>query len=185
MAKQYQSLNPKLRAFILDQKIFFTASAAKSSRVNVSPRSTEHLKVVDDNCIIYLDQTGSGNETAAHIEARGQMTIMFVAFEEPPQILRLYGRGEVIHREGGEYSALLSTWFENNTPCGARQIVRLAFDLVQTSCGFGVPLFDYKSERETLQRWAASKTEAEIEDFWRTKNQTSLDGLPSHIFKDV
>ncbi len=109
------------------------------------------------------------------------MTIMMCSFEGPPRILRLYGHGRVIRSDDAEYDDLLSQWFGGEAPHGARQIIALDFDLVQTSCGFGVPLFDYEGERENLQRWADSKSQDEIEDYWRAKNKISLDGLPTGI----
>ncbi len=184
MAKPYQTLEPKLKEFIERQKIFFTASATDSSRVNVSPRSTDCLRITDDNTAIYLDKTGSGNETAAHLLADGRMTIMMCAFEHPPQIMRLYGRGHVIHRDSAEYADLVTTWFATERAHAARQIVQLDFDLVQTSCGLAVPFFDYQGERDTLNRWAETKTRNEIADYWREKNQVSMDGLPTGIFKE-
>src|SRR5215213_9360319 len=123
MAKQFPSIDNTLRDFIARQRIFFAASAAEGSRVNVSPRSTDLLRVLDPNAVVYLDRTGSGNETAAHLKADGRLTIMFCAFEGPPSILRLYGRGEVLHRDGDAYRRLLDEVFGGSQPIGARQMV--------------------------------------------------------------
>lgn len=183
MGTQFPALNDKLRAFIDQQKIFFTASATGSSRINVSPRSTEWFRVVDDNTVLYLDRTGSGNETAAHMKADGRMTIMFCAVEGAPRILRLYGRGEIIHRDSEDYPRIVETMFDGKQPKGARQIVRLTADMVQSSCGFAVPFFDYKGERDGLDRWGADKDDEDYRDYWRKKNVTSLDGLPTGIFE--
>lgn len=179
MAKDFSSINQHHRDFIARQHMFFTASAAAGTRINLSPRSTDMLRVIGDNCVVYLDRTGSGNETAAHILADGRLTIMFCAVEGPPQILRLYGRGRVIRRGGGEYGKLLATEFGDTEPLGARQMIRLDFDLVKTSCGYGVPLFDYQEERETMDKWALAKGEDGIEAYWREKNVVSMDGLPT------
>lgn len=108
---------------------------------------------------------------------------MFCAVEGPPLIMRLYGQGSVIHRDSAEYADLLAKLFDNDPPLGARQMVRLDFDLVQTSCGYRVPLFDYKEERPQLDAWAKSKGVDGIEAYWREKNQKSLDGFPSGLFE--
>ncbi|HEY8567044.1 MAG TPA: pyridoxamine 5'-phosphate oxidase family protein [Beijerinckiaceae bacterium] len=182
MAKRFPCLDERHRAFIARQRLFFTASAAAGSRVNVSPRGTDCLRILDEGTVAYLDRTGSGNETAAHLLADGRLTLMFCAFEGPPLILRLYGRGEVIHRESEAFAALIAGPFGGEKPLGTRQIVRLAIDLVQTSCGYGVPFFAYEGERDQMDRWAEAKGETGIEAYWREKNETSLDGLPTGLF---
>jgi hypothetical protein len=184
MAKQYPEIGDVHRDFIRRQHIFFTASAAAGTRVNLSPRSTDHLRIIDANTMAYLDLTGSGNETAAHLRADGRLTLMFCGFEEQPMILRLYGRGRALGRNSGDYHHLLIAAFDGREPPGARQIVRLDVDLVQTSCGFAVPLFDYRGERETLNRWAEAKGEAGLVAYWREKNNVSMDGLPTGLFDD-
>lgn len=182
MAKQYPSLNDELTTFVRAQKIFFVATAAEGTRINLSPKEGSALRVIDQNTVAYMDRTGSGNETAAHVAADGRVTIMMCSVEGPPQILRLYGQGEVLHRDGAAYRDVLAAHFDNQAPPGARQIVRLNIDLAQTSCGFGVPLFDFQAEREVLTRWATAKGPDGIEDYWREKNTTSMDGLPTGIF---
>jgi hypothetical protein len=179
MAKDYPSLNQHHRDFIARQHMFFTASAAAGTRINISPRSTDMLRVIGDKSVIYLDRTGSGNETAAHLLADGRLTIMFCAVEGPPLILRLYGRGTALKRGGEDYAHLLAAEYGNTEPLGARQMIRLDFDLVKTSCGYGVPLFDYREERETMDKWALAKGEDGIEAYWREKNLVSMDGLPT------
>lgn len=179
MAKDFPALTEHHRDFIARQHMFFTASAAAGTRINISPRSTDQFRILGDNAACYLDRTGSGNETSAHLLADGRMTIMFCAVDGPPLILRLYGRGRVIHRGSNEYAALLSEIFEDTEPLGARQIVRIDFDLVKTSCGYGVPLFDYREERDTMDKWANAKGPDGIETYWREKNVTSMDGLPT------
>ena len=179
MAKDYPALTEHLASFIARQHIFFVASAASGSRVNISPRSTELFRVLGDNAACYLDRTGSGNETSAHLLADGRMTIMFCAVDGPPLILRLYGRGNVIHRGTDRYAELLASLFDNREPLGARQIVWLDFDLVKTSCGYGVPLFDYQRERDTMDRWAEAKGPDGIKAYWAEKNVLSMDGLPT------
>ncbi|WDR01254.1 pyridoxamine 5'-phosphate oxidase family protein [Devosia algicola] len=181
MAKQFSGLEPHHHRFIAAQHMFFTASAAPTGHVNVSPRSTDMFRVLGDNTVIYLDRTGSGNETAAHLNIGSRLTIMFCAVAGPPLIMRLYGDGRVIHRQSIEFAALLTDQFNGQAPLGARQIIRLDFNLVQTSCGYGVPLFDYLDERPQMDDWAEAKGVDGIENYWRDKNQTSLDGFPTGI----
>jgi hypothetical protein len=175
MAKQFERVEPAHAAFIRQQKIFFTASAAATGRVNVSPRGTDALRILDPNTVAYLDETGSGNETAAHLRASGRLTIMFCGFENVPMILRLYGQGRSLPRGTPEYGALLATAFNNQESPGARQIIRLDIEMVQTSCGYGVPLFDYKEERPALRRWAEKKGEDGLAAYRREKNVRSID----------
>ena len=179
MAKDYPALTAHLRDFIDRQHIFFVASAAPGSRVNISPRSTDQFQVLGDNAACYLDRTGSGNETSAHLRADGRMTVMFCAVEGPPLILRLYGHGRVIARSSAEYAELLAGPFGGVEPVGARQIVRIDFDLVKTSCGYGVPLMDYQGERDTMDRWAEAKGPDGIVAYRQDKNLASMDGLPT------
>ncbi len=123
MAKQFPSISSELKAFIERQHIFFTASATADSRINLSPKGLDGFRVVGDNEVCYLDHTGSGNEAAAHLMADGRLTVMFCAFEGPPMILRLYGRGRVARKGTDEYARYLAGFFDGNEPAGARQIV--------------------------------------------------------------
>jgi hypothetical protein len=182
MAKQFPHLEPYHHRFIQAQHMFFTATAAPTGHVNMSPRSTDMFRILGDNAVLYLDRTGSGNETAAHLRIDPRLTIMFCAVDGPPLIMRLYGRGEVVHRESDRFANLLATHFDNNPPLGARQMVCLDIHLVQTSCGYGVPLFDYREERPQMDDWAKAKGVDGIEAYWREKNQTSLDGFPTGLF---
>jgi Pyridoxamine 5'-phosphate oxidase len=184
MGKQFPAMTPAHHDFIARQRIFFTATATAASRVNISPRPTDALRVLDDRTVLYLDLTGSGSETAAHLRADGRITLMFCSFDEPPNILRLYGHGTSLPRTTGDYASLLAEFFSNQEPPGARQIVRIDVDLVQTSCGYGVPLFDYVGERTTLRRWAEHKGEAGLREYWRLKNARSIDGLPTGLVED-
>lgn len=181
MAQKYAAMEPAHQEFIRKQQIFFVASATAESRVNVSPKDVPSLRILDAQRVAYLDQTGSGNETAAHLRADGRLTLMFCALEGAPQILRLYGKGIVLARQGPEYAEMLAGAFGGAEPPGARQIVVLDVDLVQTSCGYGVPSFDFAGERATLRRWAEAKGEEGIEEYWRAKNVASIDGLPTGI----
>ena len=179
MAKQFAKLEPAHRAFILRQKLFFTGSAAADGRVNVSPKGMDTLRVLDDSRVAWLDLTGSGNETAAHLRASGRLTLMFCAFAGPPMILRLYGRGRALPRGSAAYAELLPR-FLPELP-GARQLVVLEVDLVQTSCGYAVPRYEHRGDRQNLVRWAEAKGEAGLEAYRREKNAASIDGLSTGI----
>jgi len=137
----------------------------------------DSLKVIDNNRVIWLNVTGSGNETSAHIQQNNRMTIMFMAFEGKPLILRLYGKAKVIHINDPQWQALF-TLFQPTTR--ARQIFDLSVVLVQTFCGMAVPFFDYVKEREQLKDWAIKKGDKGLKEYWLTKNQQSIDGIPSN-----
>jgi len=184
LAKQFPRLETAQREFLERQKIFFNASAAPEGHVNLSPRDTKFLRVLGNDSVVYLDMTGSGNETAAHLGINGRLTLMFCAFEGPPLILRLYGEGRSIRRGSGEYNRLLDAHFDGQEPLGARQMIALQVDLVQTSCGYHVPLFEYKGERDTGVRWAENKGPAGLAAYWREKNQYSIDGFPTGLLED-
>ncbi|WP_300029546.1 pyridoxamine 5'-phosphate oxidase family protein [uncultured Roseobacter sp.] len=181
MAKQFDCLSQSHIEFIGRQKIFFTASAAAGTRVNMSPREGGALRVAGANEVVYLDRTGSGNETAAHMLADGRLTIMFCAFEGPPLILRLYGQGTSLGWESAGFSRIVETLYDGKCPSGARQIMRLTIDLVQTSCGYGVPLFDYQGERAAIDNWHDNKGPDGIRAYWKDNNQSSMDGLPTGL----
>jgi len=136
----------------------------------------DSLRVLSPNRVIWLNVTGSGNETAAHVADNPRMTLMFCAFEGRPLILRLYGEARAIHPRDPDWQALLKHF-----PAlpGARQIFDLTVDLVQSSCGMAVPLFDYAEDREALNDWGRRKGPEGIEEYWREKNVTSLDGKPT------
>ena len=178
MAKQYSEIPDRLQQFINEQKIFFVGTATTDSRVNISPKGMDSLRILSPNRVLWLNVTGSGNETAAHVQENPRMTLMFTALEGNRMILRLYGQASVVHKNDPEWERLLTQF--RPLP-GTRQIFDLAVDLVQISCGRGVPLFDYSGEREQLDAWAVKKGEEGIKAYWKEKNQESIDGLPSHI----
>jgi hypothetical protein len=184
MGKQFPRIEPQHRSFIERQKVFFVASAAPTGRVNVSPKGMSTLRVLGENEAAYLDCTGSGSETRAHLLASEdkRLTFMFCAFDGDPVILRLYGRGESLMRGTSAYEALLTHFDE--IP-GARQIVRLHVDLVQTSCGMGVPLFDYREDRQNLVRYWTAQGIDKLRKYWGLKNVQSIDGLPTGFAPDV
>lgn len=183
MGKRFEQIEPAHREFILTQKIFFNASAAPEGRVNVSARDVASLRLLDASTVVYLDVTGSGNETAAHLRLHPRLTLMFCAFTGAPMVLRLYGRARIIPRCTEEYRSLLTEQFGGIETPGARQMVRLEVEMVQTSCGYNVPLFDYAGERDTLRRWALAKGPEGLEQYWREKNMVSIDGLPTGMLE--
>jgi len=178
MGSKYSEITDELKTFIEAQKLFFVGTAAAAGRINVSPKGMDSLRVLGRNRVVWLNLTGSGNETAAHIREINRMTMMFCAFEGNPLILRLYGDARAVHRHDADWEATYALF--NPLP-GARQIFDIKVDLVQTSCGMGVPLFDYAGDREQLIDWAARKGDAGLQKYWEEKNLTSLDGKPTHI----
>jgi hypothetical protein len=179
MGQKFKEINQQTQAFIEKQKIFFVGTAAAEGKVNISPKGMNSFRVMDKNRVIWLNVTGSGNETAAHVKDINRMTIMFCAFEGTPLILRLYGQVRTIHPNGEEWEELSSLL--PKIP-GARQIFDVKVDMVQHSCGMAVPLYEYQDEREELNQWAEKKGDEGIKDYWEAKNQVSLDGKDTGIF---
>ena len=180
MAKQCPAITDKLSAFIADQKMFFVGTAAEVGRVNISPKGMDSLRVINQNRVVWLNLTGSGNETAAHINQLNRMTIMFCAFNGEPMMLRLYGKAREIKPGDNEWAKLYSLF----TPLpGSRQIFDLEVEMVQTSCGMAVPLFNFEEQRDQLNNWADKKGEEGIKKYWEDNNQVSLDGFPTNIIK--
>ncbi len=178
MGQRYTELSDKHIEFIARQKIFFVGTATADSRVNVSPKGMDSFRVLGKNRVAWLNITGSGNETAAHVQLAPRMTLMFCAFEGDPLILRLYGTAKAVHRGDAEWDDLYSQF----APLpGARQIFDVTVDLVQSSCGFAVPLYDFVGEREMLLDWVKKKGEVGIRRYWEENNRFSLDGIPTHI----
>lgn len=178
MGKQYETLSEQLIEFIAKQKIFFVGTATADSRVNVSPKGMDSFRVLGKNRVAWLNVTGSGNETSAHIQLNPRMTIMFCAFEGEPLILRLYGTAKVIHKNDVGWNKLFPLFAPL---AGARQIFDLSIDLVQTSCGMAVPYYSYAEDREMLSDWAMKKGANGLKIYWREKNQMSIDGIPTNI----
>lgn len=178
MSQKFPSLSDQLISFIEKQKIFFVGTATTDSRVNISPKGMDSFRVTAKNKVVWLNVTGSGNETSAHVQKNPRMTIMFTAFEGKPLILRLYGNAKVFHKNDTQWDGLYSL-FKPTT--GARQIFELDIDLVQTSCGMSVPLLDYVEDRELLSKWADTNGEDGIKKFWLDNNQHSIDGIATNI----
>jgi len=178
MGKRYSEMSDNHQKFIREQKIFFVGSATADGRVNVSPKGMDSLRIINKNRIVWLNVTGSMNETSAHIQENGRMTLMFCGFEGVPLIMRVYGKAKVIHQNDLEWKTLFSLF--DPIP-GARQIFDLIVDLVVTSCGMAVPRYDYVGEREDLTNWALKKGRDGIKEYWKEKNQISLDGKLTNI----
>jgi len=179
VADQYDALENKHRAFIEAQHIYFVGTAGAEGYINVSPKGMDSFRILDDRTVAWLNLTGSGNETAAHVLENGRMTVMFCSFDKQPLIMRLYGRAQGFHPRDGRWGELAALFPEQP---GARNIFVLAIDMVQTSCGYAVPYYTFKGERPTLAKWAEQKGESGIAAYWEQNNQSSLDGRETGIF---
>ncbi len=180
MGQIYKEISENFQEFIKQQKIFFVATAPNEGLINLSPKGMESFKVIDKNRVVWLNLTGSGNETAAHILENKRMTVMFCSFAKKPLILRLYGKAEVIYPEHKSYEKLESLFPKN---IGTRQFFDMKVDAVQGSCGTSIPYFNYISERKDLNNWAEKKGKDGLEEYKKQKNLISLDGLPTGIKK--
>lgn len=179
MAKTYPVLTAELKHWIAQQPMFFLASAPLQTdgHINLSPRGLDSLRITDDNELVILDLTGSGNETAAHLLENGRLTVMLCAFSGDPKILRLYGRARVIRPDDANWPDCHNL-FDARLP-GVRQIFQMRIDRIQTSCGFGVPLMEFVAQRDMLLEWARKKGEDGIQKYQHEKNARSIDGLPA------
>jgi Pyridoxamine 5'-phosphate oxidase len=175
MAKFYSQLDDQLCEFIGQQQMFFTATAPIEGRINLSPKGIDSFRCLDFQRVAYLDLTGSGNETAAHLPQNRRITVMFCSFTDTPLILRLYGRGEVISPNTGEWNNLIDKF--TDLP-GKRQIISIQLESVQTSCGFGVPIYELGQERSTLLDWSIKKGVDGVRSYQLENNHTSIDGVP-------
>jgi len=181
VAERFAALEDGHIRFIAGQHIFFVGTAAAEGYVNVSPKGMDSFRVISPTEVAWLNLTGSGNESAAHVRESPRMTIMFCSFDKQPLILRLYGRAETLHPRDADWPAMLALF---PAAVGARQIFRLHLDLVQTSCGYAVPRYDLVGERPTLKKWAEGRGREAIEQYWQEKNTLSLDGKNTGILPD-
>ena len=180
MSKFYTKITSRLQKFIEAQKIFFVATAPNSGRINLSAKGMDSFKVMNENRVLWLNVTGSGNETAAHLLENKRITIMFCSFEKVPNILRLYGKGKEIKPTDTTWDAIISLFPE--TP-GTRQIFDITIDSAQTSCGMSIPFYEYKGERNDLNDWAKKQGKKGITEYWENNNQKSIDGLPTNLLE--
>lgn len=178
MSQQFDAIDDRRRAFIEAQHLYFVATAAMEGRVNVSPKGLDTLRVLGPNRVVWLNLTGSGNESAAHLRENPRMTLMFCSFAREPLILRLYGVAREIQPDDPAWDELYALFGPRH---GARQIFDMTIDLVQTSCGYAVPYMSFESDRPLLDDWAEKKGSEGISDYWRQKNVVSIDGLPTGL----
>ena len=180
MAQIFPELTAQHRVFIASQHLFFvgTAPSGAAGDVNLSPKGYDAFRILSSREVAYLDLTGSGNETSGHLAENHRITVMFCAFEGSPLILRIYGTGEVVLPSSARWDELSPQFILRP---GARQIIVVGIREVQTSCGFGVPLMDYRQDRDTLERWAVQKGDTGLDDYWRTKNASTRNGLPTPL----
>jgi len=178
VGKVLDSIDDEMAAWLQAQPVFFVATAPLSpeGHVNCSPKGGDCLRVLGPLSVAYLDYTGSGAETAAHLRENGRIVLMFCAFSGRPQIVRLHGTGEVISPEHPDGERLMDLFPPNP---GARAVVRLAVSRVSTSCGFGVPLMDHQADRDVLDRWALAKGTEGLAEYRSLKNARSIDDLPA------
>ncbi|MGI9282177.1 MAG: pyridoxamine 5'-phosphate oxidase family protein [Endozoicomonas sp.] len=178
MGKLYQEITEDQASFIEQQKMFFVGTAAEEGTVNISPKGMDSFRVISNRQIAWLNLTGSGNESSAHVQINPRMTIMFCAFEGAPLILRLYGKARVLHRNDDDWPSYISLFPE--TP-GTRQVFVLDIDQTQSSCGTAVPFYEFQQGRDTLNKSFERRGQEGVEKYWLQANQESLDGFPTRI----
>ena len=181
MSNWYKTITPELKQFIAEQKVFFVATAPNQGRINISPKGMDTFRVISPKRVIYLDITGSGNETAAHLLDNGRITIMFCSFDKTAHIMRIYGHGRTIHvrdESWNEYLALFSP------ERGVRQIMEIGVDATMTSCGYGVPVMENLAERDTLRKYWEKRDEQTLTAYQHKENERSIDGLPTGLFSN-
>lgn len=178
MAEQFAALSEKHIKFIAQQHIFFVGTAGAEGYVNVSPKGMDTFRIVDNTSVVWLNLTGSGNETAAHVLENQRMTVMFCSFDKQPLILRLYGKATALHSRDKDWNNLITLFPEH---VGARQVFELNLDLVQTSCGYAVPYYTFNGERPTLTQWAEKRSREGVEQYWIENNIRSLNDKETGI----
>jgi len=181
MGKVYEAIEGRIEELISRQHVFFVATAplADDGLVNLSPKGLDTLRILGPRTVAYLDLVGSGIETVAHLKENGRIVMMFCAFDGPPKIVRLQGRGEVIEPGNPEFAELASLFPDHP---GARSIIRVDCQRISDSCGFGVPYMAFEGDRSTLTRSSERKGPEGLEEYKRAKNTSSLDGLPGLDF---
>jgi hypothetical protein len=182
--KLHESIGGRLRTFIESQHMFFVATAPLDAEghVNLSPKGLDTFRVVDEHTVAYLDLTGSGSETVAHLRENGRITLMFCAFDGPPNIVRLHGRGRYLTPADGEFAS----WAERfDDFVGSRGVVVVDVERVSDSCGYAVPLMTFDADRDLLTSWSQNRGPEGLERYRSEKNATSIDGLPALGGADV
>ena len=176
MGKIHETIDSKLASFIKRQKLYFVATApgGRDGHVNCSPKGMDSFRVLGPTTVAYLDLTGSGVETIAHVRDNGRICIMFVAFDGPPNIVRLHGRAEAITPDDPAFESLATGFPER---IGTRAIIRVNVDRIADSCGYGVPLYDYVGERPSYANWEAAKSRDDVLEYQANRNAESIDGL--------
>ena len=182
MGKFHTTITDHHKEFIESQHLFFVSTAPLdgNGHINLSPKGLDCFRILSDNTVAYMDIVGSGNETSAHILENGRITFMFCAFGGPPNILRLYGKGYTILPGDPQWAGLSSHF---TLLPSTRQIIVADIFKVQTSCGFGVPYYQYTGERDHAHKWADKKGPEGLEEYKKEKNLVSLDGLPTALSK--
>jgi len=180
MGKEYSQITGEHREFIENQKLFFVSTSPldANGHINLSPKGFDCFRVLSPACVGYLDIVGSGNETSAHLHENGRITFMFCAFDGPPKILRLYGKGKTVLPGDAEWDELSKQF---TILPATRQIILADIFMVKSSCGFGVPLYEFTAERDHAFKWAEKKGEDGLEEYKKEKNMVSMDGLPAPI----
>ena len=180
MGKVFAEIDDDLRTFIAKQQMFFVASAPLSAdgHVNLSPKGLDTFRILGPTTVAYLDLTGSGVETIAHLRENGRLTVLFCAFAGRPRIVRLQGRGRVVTPEDGEW-AKMSAHFPPMP--GVRSVIVLEADRISDSCGYGVPLYEFTGHRKQLTEWAIKKGPDGVVEYQAKKNRESIDGLPGLV----
>jgi hypothetical protein len=178
VSDKFEKLDEKLTAFIQQQHLYFVGTAGAQGFVNVSPKGMDSFRILDDTTVAWLNLTGSGNETAAHVLENGRMTVMFCSFDKQPLIMRLYGQAIAVHPRDERWGELSGLFPDHK---GARQVFILDVELVQTSCGYAVPYYELQGERPTLSKWADNHGDAGIQDYWVQKNMKSLNDKDTGI----
>ncbi len=177
MGKAFTTITDEMQAFVARQHLFFVGTAPREGgHVNLSPKGLDSLVILSPTRVAYLDLTGSGAETIAHVRENGRLTMMFCAFEGLPNIVRFYGQGRVLLPNEAEFAELAPRF---QVPGAVRSIIVLDVDRTSTACGYGVPMMDYVKDRPTLADWAEAKTEDEVRAYQVEKNTLSIDGLPA------
>ena len=177
MGSHYDEISPDLADWLRQQHMFFVATAplAADGLVNCSPKGMDTFRIFGPREVAYLDLTGSGVETIAHLRENGRIVLMFCAFNGPPKVVRLHGTGQAILPDSPEFAALKPQFPDYP---GTRAIIRIRLDRIGDSCGYAVPNMEYTGERDALVRWAISKGDEGLQEYRSEKNARSLEGLP-------